>query len=185
MPAPTAPFSALSAPSAPVPFLFHAEPIPSSSSPEFPGPVASTFLVTFFFGPCCPSDVFGPLLSSTGTQWDPQFFHALSATSAGVDPSPSSSLACTRGFRPSGNTFLSSITAPTGLPWSLALMLVPYRHIRRPFHHPQARSYFFPYSPYLYLSLRPRCPALLARSRHPRSRSSWPTPYIESLPLGS
>jgi hypothetical protein len=75
-------------PSAPVPFPFLAEPIPSSSSPEFPGPVPSAFLAAFFFGLCCLSDVFGPMLSSTGTQWDPQFFHALSATSAGVDPLP-------------------------------------------------------------------------------------------------
>jgi len=32
------------------------------------------------------------MLSSTGNQWDPQFFHALSATSAGVDPLPLSLL---------------------------------------------------------------------------------------------
>ena len=90
--APTAPLSALSVPSAPVPFPLLAEPLPLSSSPELPGPVPSAFLAAFFSGLCCPSDVFGPMLSSTGTQWDPQFFHALSATSAGVEPLPLSLL---------------------------------------------------------------------------------------------
>ena len=62
-------------------------PVPAPTAP-----VPSAILAAFFSGLCCPSDVFGPMLSSTGNQWDPQFFHALSATSAGVDPLPLSLL---------------------------------------------------------------------------------------------
>ncbi len=185
VPAPTAPFSALSVPSALVPFPFLAKPIPSSSSPEFPGHVPSAFLAAFFFGLCCSSAVFGPLLSSTGTQWDPQFFHALSATSAGVDP-PTLPLLDVSSRVPALRQYISLLDhcsdRPPSAPCPYAGALLLIGPSVGPFTTPRSS---FPYSPYLYLSLRPRCPAPLARSRHPRSRSSWPTPYMESRPLGS
>ena len=62
--------------------------IPEPLSPDFPGPIPSGLLAAFFSGPFCPSDLFASKSPHTGTSWDPTFFHALSAASAGVHTLP-------------------------------------------------------------------------------------------------
>jgi hypothetical protein len=94
-----------------------------------------------FLARCCRAPV------PSGT---PNFFMPSRPLQWVLTPRPCPSLTCPRGSRPSGNTFLSSITAPTGLPRPLALMRVPYRPIHRPFHHPQVRippTYTYPSVP--------------------------------------